>query len=385
MRLSLVVPAAGTGSRMGTTVSKPWLVLAGAPILEHTLRAFRGCEGLDEVVVAAPAEREADLHALMARALPGVAWRRVDGGAERMHSVRSALAATTAGNRLVAVHDAVRPFVSAEAVERVRAAAERHGAAVPAIPVADTIKTIGPGGTVALTLERGGLRAVQTPQIFHRDLLARAYAAAPEGNPPTDDAALVEAIGHPVLLVDGDPLNLKLTYPQDLRMAEQRLAQSQDLRIGYGYDVHRLAPGRRLVLGGVEIPHSSGLDGHSDADVLLHAVTDALLGALGLGDIGTHFPDTASVNKDRDSREFLRGAAVLIRERGYRVGNIDATLVAEKPKILPHVPLMCARIAEDVGIPADRVSVKATTNERMGFIGREEGMTAMATALLIRD
>jgi 2-C-methyl-D-erythritol 4-phosphate cytidylyltransferase / 2-C-methyl-D-erythritol 2,4-cyclodiphosphate synthase len=199
----------------------------------------------------------------------------------------------------------------------------------------------------------------------------------------TDESSLVELAGFPVYMVEGNVENVKLTYPQDLFNAERRMHSGfSDIRIGYGYDVHSLAEGRRLVLGGVEIPHETGLMGHSDADVLLHAITDAILGALALGDIGVHFPDTSAEFKDIDSRILLRKAVELISERGYRIRNLDATLLAEKPKIAPYVAAMREAISQDTGLPEDRISIKATTNEAMGFVGRKEGMAAMATALL---
>lgn len=385
MKASLLIPAAGSGTRMGADIPKPFLTLAGEPVIGHTFRAFADVEAVTEVVVAVSDEWAPLVKDQLERHLPGRRHVVVPGGSERMHSVWNALEASSPEADVVAVHDAVRPFAGPDLIRRCIQAAADHGAALPGIPVTDTVKRA-EDGVVRETVDRSNLFAVQTPQAVRRGWLVEAYAKArQDGFVATDEAGLVEHLGRPVRLVEGDRANVKLTYPHDMSLAESRLRSGlPDIRIGYGYDVHQLAPGRRLVLGGVEIPHDSGLLGHSDADVLLHAITDAILGAAALGDIGTHFPDTSAVNKDRDSREFLRGAAALARDAGFAIVNIDATLVAEKPKILPHVPMMRERIASDAGIGPDRVSIKATTNERMGFQGRMEGMSAMATALLAR-
>lgn len=385
MKVSLLIPAAGSGTRMGAEIPKPFLPLAGEPVLAHTLRAFAEIDAIHEVVVAASEAWAEEVETQLQRVLPGRRHVVVAGGAERMDSVWNALSATSPSSDLVAVHDAVRPFASPALIRACLSAAFDTGAAIPGVPMTDTLKRVA-DGNVLQTVDRAGVFSVQTPQVVRRQWLFDAYATARrEAWTATDEAGLIERSGRPLRLVDGDRANIKLTYPYDMSIAESRLhAAIPDIRIGYGYDVHPLAPGRRLLLGGVDIPHELGLVGHSDADVLLHAITDAILGAVALGDIGAHFPDTASANKDRDSREFVRGAVALIRDAGYRVLNIDATLVAEKPKILRHVPLMRARIAEDAGLTTDRVSIKATTNERLGFQGRSEGMSAMATALLAR-
>lgn len=385
MKASLLIPAAGSGTRMGADIPKPFLPLAGEPVIGHTLRAFAEVEAIREVVVAVSEAWAPLVESQLRRHLPHCRHVLVDGGPERMRSVWNALQASSPDADVVAVHDAVRPFASADLIRRCLEAAMVHGAALPGVPVTDTVKRA-EDGRVRETVDRSRLFAVQTPQAVRRQWLIDAYGKAlRDGVSATDEAGLVEHLGRPVRLVEGDRANIKLTYPDDMAAAESRLnPQVPDIRIGYGYDVHPLAPGRRLVLGGVEIPHDRGLLGHSDADVLLHAITDAILGALALGDIGAHFPDTEAVNRDRDSREFVRGAVDLVRQAGFRVVNIDATLVAEKPKILPHVPLMRERIAADAAIGPDRVSIKATTNEKMGFQGRMEGMSAMATALLAR-
>lgn len=385
MKASLVIPAAGSGTRMGAQIPKPFLSLASEPVIAHTFRAFAGIADIHEVVVAVSDEWRDVVRAELERTLPGRRHILVQGGHERMDSVWNALQASSDESDVVAVHDAVRPFASPALIQACLRTALEYGAALPGLPVTDTLKRADAGQVVG-TVDRSGVFSVQTPQAIRRDWLFDAYGKARrDGILATDEAGLIEYLGRPIHVVDGEPGNIKLTYPADMISAESRFRSSlPDIRIGYGYDVHQLSPERRLVLGGVQIPHERGLLGHSDADVLLHAITDAILGALALGDIGAHFPDTSAENKDRDSREFVRGAVALIRQAGYAVVNIDATLVAEKPKILPHVPLMRERIAEDAGLTPDRVSIKATTNEKMGFQGRMEGMSAMATALLAR-
>lgn len=384
MKVSLIVPAAGTGSRMKSEVPKPFLRVGGKTVLEHTLSAFSGIDSIHEVIVPSTGPYREQILAAIASALPKAKGRVVDGGSERMFSVWNALRMVSPDSDLVAVHDAVRPFVSEKTIRDVIRTAEAQGAALPGLPVSDTLKKAGPDTRIRSTVDRNHVFTVQTPQVFRRDILMASYKKAINSDVfGTDESSLVEMAGFPVYLVEGNAENVKLTYPQDLILAERRMnSTTSDIRIGYGYDVHALAEGRRLVLGGVEIPHETGLLGHSDADVLLHAITDAILGALALGDIGTHFPDTSADFKDIDSRILLRKAVELISERGYRIRNLDATLLAEKPKIAPHVPMMKAAIAQDTGLSEDRISIKATTNEAMGFVGRKEGMAAMATALL---
>ncbi|HEX9049183.1 MAG TPA: 2-C-methyl-D-erythritol 2,4-cyclodiphosphate synthase, partial [Anaeromyxobacter sp.] len=290
------------------------------------------------------------------------------------------------GAGIVLVHDAARPFATAELAARVAEAAARDGAALAAVPVTDTVKRAAPGGEgaprVAGTLDRRTLWLAQTPQGFRRDLLLRAYAAAgAAASAATDECALVEAIGAPVTLVPGEPGNFKITGADDVERA--RAALEAPFATGVGYDTHRFAAGRRLVLGGVEF-EGDGLLGHSDADVCAHAIGDAILGAAGLGDLGRHFPDTDPRWKDVSSLALLREIARQAAERGWRVGNCDVTLAARRPKIAPRAEEMRARLAEALGVGPARVNVKATTGEGMGFVGREEGIAAHAVALLVR-
>jgi 2-C-methyl-D-erythritol 4-phosphate cytidylyltransferase/2-C-methyl-D-erythritol 2,4-cyclodiphosphate synthase len=331
--------------------------------------------GAARVVVAAPPQLAAAVRPHLPPAAP-VAW--VAGGAERQDSVAAALAALGPGFAgTVLVHDGARPFASPQLFARVAAAAEEPGwdGAAAALAVRDTLHR--PDGGV---VDRTGLWAAQTPQAFPAEVLRRALAA---GVRATDEAALVTACGGRVRFVPGEPGNLKVTYPEDLALAE-RLCAAEDggLRVGYGWDVHRLVPGRALVLGGVAIPSERGLLGHSDADVLCHAVMDACLGAAALGDIGTHFPPDDPRFAGADSLQLLRRVAALVAEAGWAVGNVDATVIAEAPRLAPHVPAMRAALAGALGVAPATVSVKATTAEGLGALGAGEGIAAHATASL---
>lgn len=385
--VSVVIPAAGIGSRMGTAVPKQYLEVDGMSILRRTASVFAGISYVKQLIVAcSPEYAQSIVDQLGDLFEPGMALVTVDGGAQRQDSVRNALRYHGLSGDLVAIHDAVRPNVSRGLIDRVCEVASRTGAAIPAIAARDTVKRSVDKTRISETLPREQIWLAQTPQVFDTELIRKAHEQAyNDGFYGTDDASLVEYIGHSVELVDGDPSNIKITSPEDLAYlsAMPKSATFPDIRVGYGYDVHRLESGRRLMLGGVNVPHDKGLLGHSDADALLHAITDAILGALALGDIGSHFPDTDSENKDLDSRIFYRRAVELAGERGFTVGNIDATVVAEKPRLRPHIDAMRVAIANETGISADRVSVKATTSERMGFVGRQEGMAAMATVLLM--
>ena len=309
----------------------------------------------------------------------------VSGGAERSASVYRGLQETRAD--MVLVHDAVRPFISERLLERVVAATREHGAALPALPVVETIKEVADGWVVG-TPRRARLWQAQTPQGFDRELLLRAYHAAGTDVVATDDAALVERLGHVVYVVPGEADNRKLTTPEDLAWAEWRVRAREEvptmgLRIGQGYDVHRLEEGRPLILGGVVVPFARGLAGHSDADVLTHAIIDALLGALSAGDIGQLFPDSDEQYKDISSLVLLEQVGTLIAERGARVLHIDAVVAAQQPKLAPHIAAMRQTLSATLGLEVGQVSLKATTTERLGFVGREEGMEAQAVALLV--
>ena len=379
MGFSAIIVAAGAGSRAGQGQAKQWRVLAGRPVLAWSARALIEA-GAARVVVVIPAGDEA----LAADALVGLSgWATTPGGATRAQSVIAGLAALydQPADCVVLVHDAARPFVRAEHVRTLTRALAAADGAIPALPVADTLKR-GEGGAVAGTVSRAGLWRAQTPQAFRLGRLRDAYAAWPaDAGEPTDDAAVMEAAGGRVALAPGDPMLMKLTYPEDFAMAERLAAPAApSMRIGQGFDAHRFGPGDHVWLCGVRIPHDRTLIGHSDADAGLHALTDALLGAIGDGDIGDHFPPSDPQWKGADSGVFLRHAADLVRARGGRIANVDVTLICERPKVKPHRQAMRARLAELLDLPLDRVSVKATTTEAMGFTGREEGLAAQAVA-----
>ena len=385
-RVAGILAAGGAGQRAG--LAKQWLTLGGETVLRRAARVLAACPHVDEIVAVVPPGEEArGLSEVAGLGKPALA---VAGGAARAESVRNGLAAA-AGAEIVLIHDAARPFATAELAGRVAEAAARDGAALAAVRVTDTVKREaapgppGRGGTepvVAGTVDRKALWLAQTPQGFRRELLLRAYeAAGPEASLATDECALVERLGAPVTLVPGEPGNFKITGPEDVDRA--RATAESPVAIGIGYDTHRFAPGRKLVLGGVEF-EGDGLLGHSDADVCAHAIGDAVLGAAGLGDLGRHFPDTDPRWKGVSSLVLLAEIARLAAARGWRVGNADVTVAARRPKIAPRADEMRERLAAALGIAPGQVNVKATTGEGMGFVGREEGIAAHAVALLVR-
>ncbi|HSN93233.1 MAG TPA: 2-C-methyl-D-erythritol 4-phosphate cytidylyltransferase [Anaeromyxobacteraceae bacterium] len=378
-RVGAILAAGGSGLRAGA--AKQWMALGGESVLRRAARLLAECPAVDEIVAVVPAGDEARGEAEVAAL--GKPARAVAGGAERADSVRNGLAAL-GRCAVVLVHDAARPFASVDLVARVAEAAARDGAALAATAAVDTVKRAAAGepARVAETLDRRAIWLAQTPQGFRREVLERAYAAAgAAASAATDDAALVERLGLPVTLVPGEPGNFKITGPEDLDRARALL--EAPVAMGVGYDTHAFAPGRRLVLGGVEF-EGDGLLGHSDADVCAHAIGDAILGAAGLGDLGTHFPDADPRWKGVSSLLLLREIARLAAERGFRVGNCDVTLAARRPRIAPRAAEMRARLAEALGVSPERVNVKATTGEGMGFVGRGEGIAAHAVALLVR-
>ncbi len=357
---------------------KQFLPLLGRPVLRHAAEALLR-DGLVEVIQPVCAEAE---RARVDSILEGLPVRpAVAGGDTRQASVRAGLnALSAAAPELVLVHDAARPVVPPGTVAAVVGALATSEGAIPAQPVADTLK-LGEDGTVRRTVARDGLYRAQTPQGFRFPLLLSLHHQAPEG--ATDDAFLLEAAGHIVRLIPGSESNVKITLPGDLERVEAGMLPRLLPRVGTGFDVHRLVEGRKLFLCGIEVPYSMGLDGHSDADVGLHALCDAIYGALAEGDIGRHFPPSQMQWKDADSADFLRHAAGRIAARGGMLANADVTLICERPKITPHAPAMITRVAELLGVPEDRISVKATTTERLGFPGREEGIAAQAAVSLL--
>ncbi|MBN8891419.1 MAG: bifunctional 2-C-methyl-D-erythritol 4-phosphate cytidylyltransferase/2-C-methyl-D-erythritol 2,4-cyclodiphosphate synthase [Acetobacteraceae bacterium SCN 69-10] len=372
-RLAALLLAAGTGSRFGADAPKQFLPLAGKPVLRHAAEALARA-GATVQPVGDPAAIAAALEGMPH--LPSV-----QGGATRQDSVRRGLAALEAhAPDIVLVHDGARPVIPDGTIPALLAALRTHSGAIPAVPVADTLKRA-EADVIAATVPREGLFRAQTPQAFRFPLLLALHRAAPPG--ATDDASILEAAGHAVALVAGSEDNIKLTYPEDRVRLERILAPALLPRVGTGFDVHVLADGRKLILCGVEVPHEQGLAGHSDADVGIHALCDAIYGALAEGDIGRHFPPSDNAYKDADSARFLRHAAARIAARGGRLANADVTLICERPKITPHAPAMIARLAELLRVAPGRISVKATTTERLGFTGRMEGIAAQAVATIL--
>ncbi len=375
-----IILAGGSGSRMGAGCNKVLLTLGGEPVIQRSIRAFEGL--VDGVVLVS---REEDIPAMGAMlAKSGLSAVVVAGGATRQESVWNGLCALPEGVEHVLIHDGARCLVDAETIRRCKASVEVHGTGVAAVPVVDTIKQVDADGIVAATPDRSSLMAVQTPQGFRLPLIMEAHEAARKaGFTGTDDASLVERIGHPVRLTQGNRRNIKLTTPEDINMAEAFLNGGlPSLRVGQGYDVHRLVEGRELILCGVTVPHTLGLLGHSDADVALHALMDAMLGAMALGDIGKHFPDTDERYRGISSMKLLEHVVALLAEHGARVTNCDVTIVAQKPKLLPYIPQMRQNVADALSLPLDRVNVKATTTERLAFEGREEGISAQAVCMV---
>jgi 2-C-methyl-D-erythritol 4-phosphate cytidylyltransferase/2-C-methyl-D-erythritol 2,4-cyclodiphosphate synthase len=382
MRVAAIVVAAGRGQRAGTALPKQFLPLLGEPVLRRALRPFVAHPLVETVLPVIDPAFSAEFRAA-SREL-GKLRQPVAGGATRQQSVRAGLEALVAeAPDLVLVHDAARPFVSTALLDRALNAVGKTGAAIPAVLLPDTIKRVDANGRVTETLNRSALRAIQTPQAFaFAALLAAHRRAADAGRADfPDDAALAEWAGLPVATFPGEAGNFKLTTAEDFARAAALEAMSLgDIRTGSGFDVHAYGPGDHVVLGGVRITHTRGLVGHSDADVLLHALTDATLGAIAEGDIGKHFPPSDPQWRGAASDRFLKHAANLIAARGGRIAHLDATVLCEAPKISPHTSAIRARIAAIAGIDESRVSVKATTTERLGFLGRGEGIAAMATA-----
>jgi 2-C-methyl-D-erythritol 4-phosphate cytidylyltransferase/2-C-methyl-D-erythritol 2,4-cyclodiphosphate synthase len=373
MSFSGVVVAAGEGLRAGPGEPKAWRLLGSRALVRWSVEGLLSA-GAREVVVVVARDRLAAIDEVL-EGLQG--WSAVTGGKTRADSVQAGLAALTCGrNQPVLVHDAARPFVTRAHVERLLAALELADGAVPTLPVPDTLKR--GEGLVDETVSREGLWRAQTPQAFRFAKLKAAYRRWPANEEPTDDASVMERAGGSVAMVAGDPMLMKLTYPEDFLMAEQLAASRRIVRTGFGVDAHRFGPGAVVWLGGIRIEHDLGLVGHSDADAGLHALTDALLGAVAEGDIGQHFPPSDPKWKGASSDQFLLHAVKLAQAKGGKILSADLTLICERPKIGPHRDAMRARIAELLGLPIGRVSVKATTTEGMGFTGREEGLMAQA-------
>ncbi|WP_423142527.1 bifunctional 2-C-methyl-D-erythritol 4-phosphate cytidylyltransferase/2-C-methyl-D-erythritol 2,4-cyclodiphosphate synthase [Parablastomonas sp. CN1-191] len=371
-----VIVAAGAGLRAGQSLPKQFARWRGKPVIRHSAEAFARA-GATPIVVAIPAGADETATAALG-GIPGV--RLVAGGATRQASVRAALEALAAdGPRAVLIHDAARPLVPPGVIARLVDALAVHPAAIPVLPVADSLAAAD-GDVMGAPASREALRRVQTPQAFDFAAILAAHRGWRGAADAGDDAQVARAAGMDVVMVEGDEALHKLTYAADFAAAGPL-----PLRVGTGYDVHRLAAGEDLWLGGVRIDHSHGLAGHSDADVAIHALVDALLGALGAGDIGTHFPPSDPQWRGAASDRFLAHAVSLAAEAGYAIGNVDLTIICEAPKIGPHRAAMRTRLAQLLGCAEDRVSIKATTTEKLGFTGRSEGIAAQAVATLVLD
>lgn len=380
MHVTAIIAAGGSGRRLGTAVPKQLLEIGGRTILERSVAAFASHPRVTEVIVAVPADLAATPPAWIGR------YERVhlvEGGSRRQDSVAAAFDRVASAADVVLVHDAARPFVSSDLITRCIDAAQRFGGAIAALPAVDTVKRVeaSDGAPVIRgTVPRESIYLAQTPQAFRRDVLRDAVATGRAGVEGTDEAALAEHAGHAVRIVEGDPANVKITTASDLEQGRQRVGLPGTSRIGAGYDLHRLVEGRPLIIGGVTIASDKGALGHSDADVACHAATDAILGAASLGDIGSHFPDSDPRWKGASSIDLLRQSATLVRSAGYDIANVDVVVVLERPKIAPHKEEIRAGLAEALGIPVERVSVKGKTNEGVDAVGRGEAIAAHAVA-----
>lgn len=392
MRVSAVIAAGGQGARVGGDVPKQLQDLGGETLLSMAIKPFDECRRVDEIVIVLPetvTEAEAALCIQIDTPL-----RLVSGGSRRQDSVALGVDNVCKDADVVLVHDAARPFCTVSLIEKVIDATIEAGAVVPAIQVIDTVKKADVIDTegirfVEATLPRDQIYLAQTPQGFARDVLRDAVELGRSGVQATDEAVLVERNGHAVRLVEGDMGNFKVTTPDDLQRVRDRIRSDlfgdvPRTRVGFGYDSHRMVAGRRLVLGGIEIPHKYGLDGHSDADAVCHAVTDAVLGAVAAGDIGLHFPDTDPQWKDVSSIELLRKAVDVVSGLGFCVGNVDVVVIAEQPRIGPHVQAMADRLSRTLGVAADLVSIKGKTAEGMDSVGRGEAIVVHAVATVVQ-
>lgn len=382
MFVSAIIAAAGRGTRLGAAAPKQLLTLGDRTILQRSFDIVDGHEEIHEIIVVLPSELAWSPPLFLVSSKKPV--RIIDGGSRRQDSVAKAFAQVSNRASVIVIHDAARPFASADLFSRVIEAAAKGGAAIAAVQASDTVKeaTAAPGlRIVARTIARDTIYLAQTPQAFTREVLEDAIELGRETlGTATDEASLAEQAGHPVRLVDGEATNIKITTQQDLDMSKALVGSVP--RVGIGYDLHRLEPGTPLIIGGVQIPHETGLAGHSDADVLCHAVTDAILGAAAAGDIGRHFPDTDPQWKGANSLALLAAAIGIVRGAGYAVANVDAVVIAERPKLLPYIPAMRANLAQAMGVDISAVSVKGKTNEHVDALGRNEAIAVHAVALL---
>ncbi len=379
-----IIPAAGSGSRMNLDHPKQFHTLAGMPLLIHTVRAFLVNPHIDRCIVVVPADWLDSTRTLLDR--HGLDQAKVTvtaGGRRRQDSVQAGLLLLDDSTDIVLVHDGARPLVSQDLIDRCYQAAREHGAAIAAIPVKDTLKRTNTSQYVAATIDRQGLWQAQTPQAVRRVLLEGAYRKSGQED-ATDESSLLERAGIPVFLVEGSETNMKITRPEDLLLAEILMQNTHcpRVKIGHGFDAHRFAPDRPLVLGGVTVPHPLGLAGHSDADVVTHALCDAILGALGALDIGHHFPDSDRQFAGIYSILLLEKVMAFAEEKGFCLGNADITIICQAPRLSPHIPAMAEILAKACRVGVEGLNVKATTTEKMGYTGREEGISCHAVVLL---
>ncbi|MCX5849888.1 MAG: 2-C-methyl-D-erythritol 4-phosphate cytidylyltransferase [Deltaproteobacteria bacterium] len=384
MKTVAIIPAGGAGKRLKAHVTKQYLLLDHVPVMVRTLQTFQRLKVIDEIILVLPSD---DVLSAQRQLIDKYDLSKVTnvvaGGKERQDSVRNGLTAIKGKCDFVVIHDAVRPFVTEELIKKVVAAAKTTGAASTGVKAKDTIKEAKKNNIVSATIPRHNLWLTQTPQAFKFELLQKAHKVACEKKfYGTDDASLVERIGKKVKMIEGSYDNIKITTPEDMLIADalMKTGSKINFRNGFGYDSHRFSTGRKLILGGVEIPFKKGLQGHSDADALIHAVCDALLGAAGCGDIGRHFPDTDPKYKNISSIVFLKKINKIIKAKGFSINNVDATVLMEMPKLAPYADKIVSNIAKTLNINKTCVNIKAKTNEKMGFVGRNEGVVVFATA-----
>jgi 2-C-methyl-D-erythritol 4-phosphate cytidylyltransferase / 2-C-methyl-D-erythritol 2,4-cyclodiphosphate synthase len=381
-KTAAIIVAAGSGSRAGDSVPKQFRILQGKPMLRHSAEAFAEHPAIDAIIVVVGNGQVESAR----QALPGLDVKFVTGGSTRRESVHNGIQAidAAAGFSNILVHDAARPFLSAKVIDDLLAALDHHDGAVPALPVIDSLARSVDGATLSSSESRDGLWRIQTPQAFRHDVIFSAHRLWDVSREATDDARMAMAAGFDVALVAGDDRLAKYTFSSDFAEDADQLAVMQSYRTGMGYDVHRLVAGEELWLCGIKLEHPLGLSGHSDADVALHALTDAILGASALGDIGDHFPPSDPRWRGASSDLFLKHAAHIAGEKGFAIVHVDITIICETPKIGPHKHAMRARVGDILGLSVDDVSIKATTTEKLGYTGRGEGIAAHAVATLSR-
>ncbi len=379
--VSVIIAAAGNSTRMRTDVSKQLIEIAGKAVIEYSLIAFSKSDLVKEIIITAKPDEIETIFSYK-KTYPKIK-AVVAGGKVRQESVANALKLLSDESEIVAIHDAARPLISTEDIDKILSLTLQHGAVCPVSRVVDTVKKSS-DGIITETLNRESLFLASTPQTFKTDIYKNAFYALNETSAFTDDSSIVELSGQKVYLYIMEKDNTKITTQKDLSHVKSIISPSS-VRVGHGYDVHKLVEGRKLILGGVDIPHSVGLLGHSDADVLIHAIMDALLGAAGLGDIGRHFPDTSDEFKDISSLKLLKRVAKIIKDNGFLVSNIDATIVAQSPKLAPYIPQMLTNVSNTLNVSESSINIKATTEEKLGFTGEKLGISSHAVCILMSE